>query len=43
MKAAESRAQWELGDPSWAGVILAAYWNPNEDEAALREERDRYA
>lgn len=41
MRAAEARAQWEIGDRAWAGIILAAYWNPDEDMAALREERDR--
>jgi hypothetical protein len=40
MAAARARAEWELGDPSWADVILGAYWNPeesNEDLAAVQE------
>jgi hypothetical protein len=35
---AEARAQWELGDPSWAGVILGAFLFPEADADAL--ERD---
>lgn len=40
MRAAEARAMWEIGDPAWAGIILAAYWNPDEDAAALQREKD---
>lgn len=40
MAAARRRAQYELGDPSWAGVILAAYLNPTDDAAALAREQD---
>jgi hypothetical protein len=40
MQAAEARAEWELGDRSWAGIILAAYWNLDEDTTALKEEQD---
>ena len=36
--AARKRAQWELGDPSWAGVIVRAYLNPREDAASLEAE-----
>lgn len=35
MAQARRRAEWELGDESWAGVILAAYFNPSEDAHAL--------
>ena len=35
---AEKRAQWELGDPSWASVILAAFLFPEEDAASLYDE-----
>jgi hypothetical protein len=38
MAAAERRAEWELGDRAWAGMILAAYWNPEDDQAALDQE-----
>jgi hypothetical protein len=38
MTAARKRAQWEIGDPAWAGVIVGAYLWPDEDRAAL--ERD---
>lgn len=39
MAAARARATWELGDPSWAGVILGAYLYPDADAAALAAER----
>lgn len=38
MMAARSRAQWELGDPSWAGVIVGAYLRPDADTKALVQE-----
>jgi hypothetical protein len=38
MAAARARASYELGDSSWAGVILAAYLNPDADGRALAEE-----
>ena len=38
MAQARKRAGWELGDESWAGVILGAYFNPDDDAWAL--ERD---
>jgi hypothetical protein len=39
MAAARARAEWELGDPSWAGVIIGAYLHPREDAAALADDR----
>ena len=30
LRVARRGAQWELGDPSWADVILAAYMNPDK-------------
>ncbi len=33
-----ARAEWELGDSSWADIILFAYWNPEEDKKELAEE-----
>lgn len=38
MAAARARAEWDLGDPSWAGVIIAAYMEPADDTANLAEE-----
>lgn len=38
MAAARRRAQYELGDPSWAGLIVGAYLNPAADSAVLAEE-----
>jgi hypothetical protein len=41
MAAAKARAGWELGDPSWAGVIIGAFLYPLEDAEALEvEQRD---
>lgn len=39
MAAARARAEWELGDASWAGVIIGAYLYPDEDERALEMEK----
>jgi hypothetical protein len=39
MTAARARAMWELGDPSWAGVIITAYLHPEEDSRALAAEK----
>ncbi len=36
--AARRRAGWELGDPSWAGVIIRALECPAEDAEALKKE-----
>lgn len=38
MQAARERAEWELGDRSWAGVIVGAFLYPNEDREALAAE-----
>lgn len=38
-QAARNRAEWELGDASWAGVILAAFLSPDADAAALKAEK----
>lgn len=38
MAAAKARAQWELGDPSWAAVIVRAYLHPDEDRESLKLE-----
>jgi hypothetical protein len=40
MAAARARAEWELGDESWAGLILGAYFHPDEDTEALRDEKN---
>lgn len=41
MAAAKARAAWELGDESWAGVIIAAYMNPEADAADLAREMEQ--
>lgn len=35
LAAAQRIAEWELGDPSWADVIVAAYLNPDQAAAEL--------
>ena len=40
MAQARRRAEWELGDGSWAAVILRAYMDPDEDRQALEMEMD---
>lgn len=40
MTQARRRAQWELGDPSWAGRIVAAFLDPERDRVALAQEMD---
>jgi hypothetical protein len=37
--AARDVAQWEIGDPSWANTIIAAYENPQD--AWVLEIRDQ--
>ena len=32
---ARRKAGWELGDPSWADVILAAYLNPADADEEM--------
>lgn len=39
MRAARRRAEYELGDGSWAAVIIAAYLNPEADGEVLRAEQ----
>lgn len=39
MDAARARAQWELGDATWADTILRAYLDPDRDSAELRAEQ----
>ena len=38
MKAARARAEWELGDSSWAGVIVRAFLDPVDDDEMLARE-----
>jgi len=40
MKAARARAEWELGDASWAGVIVGAFLHPEDDTIALDREKE---
>jgi hypothetical protein len=40
LKAARERARWEIGDPSWADTLIAAYLHPDEDREALRQEEE---
>lgn len=42
LRAARARAGWELGDPSWANVIIHAFEFPTGDAQMLREEKARY-
>lgn len=37
MDAMRDRAAFELGDPSWAGVLFAAYEDPERDAAELED------
>lgn len=39
MAQARKRAGWELGDESWAGVILGAYLYPDHDAEELKREQ----
>lgn len=39
MKAARERAEWELGDRSWAGVLVGAFLYPDDDQHALEVEK----
>lgn len=40
MEVARDIAGWHLGDPSWAGEILYAYFNPERAKELLDMERD---
>lgn len=35
---ARARSTWELGDESWADVILLAYFDPDMDREKLEDE-----
>lgn len=39
MVQARKRALWDLGDPSWAIVIVRAYLDPEADAVYLKEEQ----
>lgn len=39
MAQARRRAGWELGDESWAGVIVGAFMSPRYDRENLEEEQ----
>lgn len=39
MRQARARAQWEIGDPSWAGIILGAFMYPDADAVNLATEK----
>ena len=38
LAAARRKARWELGDSSWANVILSAYFNPEQANEDLNAE-----
>lgn len=38
--AARARAEWEIGDASWANVIIEAFLEPDLDAVRLREEKE---
>lgn len=40
MAAARRRAEYDLGDASWAGVILGAFMYPDADTANLKAEME---
>lgn len=40
LAAARRMAQWELGDPSWANLIIGAYLNPAATNTMLDEEEE---
>ncbi len=37
---AKKRAEWELGDEDWAGIIVGAYLHPEQDAVALEKEKE---
>lgn len=39
LAAARARAEYELGDASWADTILGAFMHPEQDAAVLRAEK----
>lgn len=40
MEQMRRRAEWELGDASYAGMLFAAYESPDEDKAAMQRDTD---
>lgn len=40
MEAARNRAGWELGDRSWAVLIIGAFLDPTADAEALRRDKE---
>jgi len=38
LAAARRRAQWEIGDPSWADMLIDAYFSPDDSDRALTED-----
>jgi hypothetical protein len=40
VRQAEARAEWELGDRSWAAVILHAYFDPTNDAWSLEQDQE---
>lgn len=42
LAAARRLARWELGDPSWAEIILDAYRNPAETNARIDAQQAAY-
>jgi hypothetical protein len=38
LRVARRRARWEIGDPSWADIILNAFINHEETDKQLDEE-----
>lgn len=40
MEQMRRRAEWELGNASWAGVLFAAYESPDEDRASMQSDAD---
>lgn len=35
---ARRRAEYELGDANWAGIILRAYFNPEQDAREMADD-----
>lgn len=38
MDQARARSAWELGDPSWADMIVEAYLDPERDSRELHQD-----
>jgi hypothetical protein len=39
LRQAKRRAQWELGSPEWATIIVSAFCNPDGDAERLQREQ----